>query len=154
MAVFFLDTSAAAKRYVQETGSAWITALTDLAAGNRCWITTVTPVEITALLHRRRRMGILTTAQVQQVEQVFDQELSTLYQVLTVTPSILQWARELVARHPLRAYDAVQLAAALFLKGQHDQLGLPAPIFLSADQDLNSAGTAERLQVDDPNQHP
>src|SRR5438105_6432622 len=126
MAAFFLDTSAAAKRYVAEVGSPWVAALTDLTAGNRCWITAITPVEITAALHRRRRTGVLTAVAVQQAELVFDHELATHYQALAVTPALLLHARELVRRHPLRAYDAVQLAAALFLKAEHERRGLRA----------------------------
>ena len=34
MAVYFLDSSAVVKRYVQETGTAWIKTIADLAAGH------------------------------------------------------------------------------------------------------------------------
>ena len=36
MSAYFLDTSALAKRYVVETGSAWMTSLKDADAGHVC----------------------------------------------------------------------------------------------------------------------
>ena len=46
-------------------------------------------------------------------------------------------------------YDAVQLAAALEVHSQ-----IPSLTLLSADANLNAAGAAEGLLVDDPNRHP
>jgi predicted nucleic acid-binding protein len=60
----------------------------------------------------------------------------------------------LAAVHPLRAYDAVQLAAALSLRTQIAVLGLSAPTFISADKDLRQAAIREGLNTDDPNLHP
>ncbi len=51
--------------------------------------------------------------------------------------------------HVLRAYDAVQLAAALDILRQDAAL-----ILVSADADLNAAASAEGLPVEDPNLHP
>jgi predicted nucleic acid-binding protein len=65
MAVLFLDSSALVKRYAQEVGSAWITARTDPAAGNQCWIAGITPVEIFAAIYKKVRTGNLSLAQAQ-----------------------------------------------------------------------------------------
>jgi len=54
----------------------------------------------------------------------------------------------------LRAYDAVQLAAALEVKRIYQTGGLGPVILVSADQELNAAAVAEGLLVDDPNSHP
>ena len=54
----------------------------------------------------------------------------------------------------LRGYDAVQLAVAWELQTRRRALGLPALILVSADDDLNTAATAEGLMVDNPNSHP
>jgi uncharacterized protein len=56
--------------------------------------------------------------------------------------------------HELRAYDAVQLAAALELNGRWLAAGMSGITLVSADQDLNTAATAEGLMVEDPNVHP
>jgi hypothetical protein len=63
VAVYFLDTSAVVKRYVQETGTAWIKALADQATGHFLYVDRITDVEMTAAIARRRRLGSLTIAQ-------------------------------------------------------------------------------------------
>jgi hypothetical protein len=50
VATFFLDSSAIAKRYVAEVGSAWTISLTDAGSGNVCWLAAVTRVEVVAAL--------------------------------------------------------------------------------------------------------
>ena len=61
----------------------------------------------------------------------------------------------LLARsHGLRAYDAVQLAAALQARLIYQTGGLGPVSLVSADQTLNEAGEAEGMDVDDPNSHP
>ena len=54
----------------------------------------------------------------------------------------------------LRAYDAVQLAAALELNGRWVAAGMGGIILVSADQALNDAALAEGMAVEDPNTHP
>ena len=49
----------------------------------------------------------------------------------------------------LRAYDAVQLAAALEISHQ-----IPSLTLISADADLNTSAASEGLTVEDPNAHP
>jgi uncharacterized protein len=53
MAVYFFDSSALVKRYVQETGSAWVIGLTDKQAQNPIYIVGITAVKITAAMARR-----------------------------------------------------------------------------------------------------
>ena len=53
--------------------------------------------------------------------------------------------------YALRGYDAVQLAAVLEVNTIRLNLRLSALIFVSADGDLNTAATAERLSVENPN---
>jgi uncharacterized protein len=154
MAVVLLDTSGLVKRYVSEKGSQWVTGLTDLNAGNDCWITSITPVELLAALYLRVRTGNLTLASAQYAEQRFRQELSTHFRIITLISLILHRAMGLVTLHPLRAYDSVQLAAALYLDSQYKSLGLPSVIMVPADNNLNGAAIAEGLLIDDPNQHP
>ncbi len=56
--------------------------------------------------------------------------------------------------HELRAYDAVQLAAALELNGRWHAAGMGSTTVVSADQALNAAALVEGLTVDDPRSHP
>lgn len=53
--VIYSDTSALSKRYVLETGSAWLSALVDPVTDNDVYTVILTAVEITAALTRRER---------------------------------------------------------------------------------------------------
>jgi hypothetical protein len=53
----------------------------------------------------------------------------------------------------LRAYDAVQLASAIFARSGMQAAGGAPPIFLSADSRLLTAAQAEGFVTDDPNLH-
>ncbi|MEQ8462666.1 type II toxin-antitoxin system VapC family toxin [Coleofasciculus sp. E1-EBD-02] len=47
---YFLDSSALVKRYIPETGSAWIQAIADTATGNLLFITRITWVEVLIII--------------------------------------------------------------------------------------------------------
>lgn len=49
----------------------------------------------------------------------------------------------LAYRHGLRAYDAIQLAAAVQLQTKFNSLDLSAVAFFSVDNELNNAAVAE-----------
>ena len=74
--------------------------------------------------------------------------------VMEIAIPMLQQASQLADRHVLRAYDAVQLAAAVELNAQWIAAGTVTVTLVSADQELNAAALAEGLTVDDPNMYP
>jgi predicted nucleic acid-binding protein len=74
--------------------------------------------------------------------------------MIEVTPTLLLAARMLAERHGLRAYDAVQLAAAVGLNARWVAAGTGIITLVSADLELNAAAIAEGLTVEDPNRHP
>jgi predicted nucleic acid-binding protein len=74
--------------------------------------------------------------------------------MLEITPALLAEAERLAEVHGLRAYDAVQLAAAADLQRERLANGLSRPTLISADQELNAAAMAEGIAEDDPNSHP
>ncbi len=149
MAAYFLNTSAVVKRYVLETGTPWVQTLADPAAGHFLFVARVTDVEMTAAIARRRRLGSLTTAQAGQALAAFRQDFVRQYRIVEIAIPLVRQASQLADRHVLRAYDAVQLAAALEIHAADPSLTL-----LSADAELNAAALAEGLTVDDPNSHP
>ena len=153
MAVYFFDSSALVKRYVQETGSAWVIGLTDKQAQNPIYIAGITAVEITAAMTRRVRGRTLTPADATQMLTNFRYDLARQYVVIDLLPKVLTQAAGLAEAHALRGYDAVQLAAAFALQAARQAAGISAITFISADQELNAAATQEGLTVDDPNQH-
>lgn len=149
MAVYFLDSSALVKRYVQEVGTIWVRSLTHRAAGHRIFLAHITAVEVTAAVARRRRGRTLSSRQASSILSRFRKHLAGRYTILEMTPGLLAVAMKLANTRELRAYDAVQLAAAVEL----NRVGQGGIVLVSADQGLNVAAVSEGLTVEDPNHH-
>jgi predicted nucleic acid-binding protein len=153
VAVYFFDSSALVKRYAHETGSDWILALTEPAAGHSLYIARITAVEVVSALTRRQRGGSVSETDAATAIADFRHDLSHQYRVIEMTPTVITRAMQLAETHGLRGYDAVQLAAALIVQKMREILGLSALELVSADYDLNHAAGAEDLTVDNPNSH-
>lgn len=65
--------------------------------------------------------------------------------VVEIRPALVARVPELVMRYPLRAYDAIQLAAALTVR----QAGASVELWC-ADGELLQAATAEGLRIVTP----
>ena len=142
------------KRHVNETGSVWVRSLTRIKAGHTLYIARITAVEITSAITRRQRGRYISTAQAGAILGHFRRHLIHRYSILEMTPSLLADAMLLARAHGLRAYDAVQLAAALEVNRIY-QTGHLGPVTLvSADQSLNTAALANGMAVEDPSTHP
>jgi uncharacterized protein len=153
MAAFIFDASGIVKRYIQEVGTGWVRSLADPTASNEVFLTRITRVEVTAAISRRGRGGALAST-VAAILVQFRQDATHEYNILEITPALLADAERLAEIHGLRAYDAVQLAASLELDRKRQAAGLSRITLISADQELNAAGIANGLLVDDPNAHP
>jgi predicted nucleic acid-binding protein len=129
-----------------------VTGLTDPAAGNDVHLAHLTAVEVVSGVARRRRGGSLSTAEAALILDAFRQDLTGQYLLMGITPARIDHAMGLAEHHGLRAYDAVQLAAALEVNAGALALGLALTV-VSADAELNAAAAAEGLAVEDPNQH-
>ncbi len=150
MSALFVDTSALAKRYVNEVGSAWVKTVTPPASGNVVIISNVTTVELSSLLARRVREGTLTRRIAVRLRNIFLWQVEREYVVVAFDNDVQGRARTLVDRHPLRALDAIQLAAA-----QRVEAMFGAPIlFTSSDRNLLAAANAEGFTTDNPLSHP
>lgn len=154
MADYYADSSALAKRHVREIGADWFRGLADPRTGNAITTARISLVEIYSTLNRKLRETALTREQYAEVVADFDAFCLTQYEFVELTSTIIERSRSLLERHPLRAYDAVQLASALVMRDALQANRLPAPIFLSADDRLLKAAEAEGLAIDNPNLHP
>lgn len=150
MAYFYLDTSALAKRYVSEVGSAWIRGLINPASGNVTIICDLTPVEFSSLLARRQRAGELSAANATLLQIRFLADVEREYLSLPIDGSMVEEARRLVSAYPLRTLDAVQLAGAL----EASRIVGGSIRFIGADVRLLNAAQANGLLIDNPNSHP
>jgi predicted nucleic acid-binding protein len=152
--LLFLESSALVKRYVREVGSAWVRSIVDPAARNQVYIAGITGVEVVSAITRHGRSGYLTPAAMARALANFRSDLAQRYHLIGMTPRLLARAMTLAEYHGLRAYDAVQLAAAVQTNARRRARRRSALILVSADLALNAAATAEGLTVDDPNLHP
>lgn len=154
MATYFCDSSAIIKCYVTEIGSRWMNSLTAPTAGHLLTISRITTVEVPAGLARRKREASISDLLFQDALTAFRRAYHLQYQLIEVDSTISEMAQELVVHHPLRSYDAVQLASAIIANRSLLTARLPSLIFLSADRRLLDVAQLEGLLVDDPNFHP
>jgi predicted nucleic acid-binding protein len=152
---YFLDSSALAKRYLTEVGTAWVRGLLDPIAGHTIWIAEITEAEVAAALPARQRAPRGITRQERDAAvALLAVHCSREYQLIALNRTMLDIAIDLTQRHRLRAYDAVQLATALAANATLLAAGLSGLRFVVADSDLIAASHAECLAADNPNQHP
>lgn len=154
MAGYFVDSSALVKRYVNETGSVWLSGLVSPAAGNDIYIARITTVEVIAALTRRARGGTIAATDASAACLLFRNDLPHDYEIVEMTEALLKRAMTLAETHGLRGYDAVQLATACEVNAFCAASGLPPLTLVSADSELNTAATGEGLLVEDPNSYP
>ena len=154
MAAYFLDSSALVKRYVTETGTAWVTGLLDPAARNRLYVARITGAEVIAALTRRERGGHLSAADAVAAVNSFQHDYMNRLRPVEITAALIDDAMAVARTHGLRGYDAVQLAAALFAHRRRIASQLAPLIFITADTELLAVGAAAGLVTDNPNAHP
>ena len=129
-------------------------SLTLLKAPAPLFISLITAVEVFSAITRRQRGRSLSAAQAAAILGHFRRHLKQRYNVLELTPSLVTAAMLIARTHGLRAYDAVQLTAALEVNRRRQAMELEAVTLVSADRELNTAAVAEGLPVEDPTTHP
>ncbi len=154
MAVYYLDTSALDKRYALETGANWILNLTDPIAGHDIYTMRLTGPEIIAAFFRKARMGDMSWDEARSARDNFNADWRMQYQIVEVSLKVAERAMSLAETYCLRGYDAVHVAGALELHELRQIIGLPPLTFVSADEEQLRVVIAEKLVVENPNQHP
>jgi predicted nucleic acid-binding protein len=134
----FLDSSALVKRYADETGADLVRTVSDVIV-----MCALARVEVPAALWRKHRMGEIAAEDARVLSAQFGYDYRSDDGDLIVTRVdgvVLDRAVALVARHPLRAYDAIQLAAALTVEDVTGDCR-----FGCFDATLSAAASAEGL---------
>lgn len=132
----FWDTSAIVPLLVDEPATA--TRLRQLEADPVMVVWWGTAVECASALQRLVREDQLTSAEADQALERLT-ELETHWSEVEPTALVRRQAGRLLRLHPLRAADALQLAAAV-VAANHDPVGIE---FLSADDRLRTAAAKE-----------
>ena len=143
MPAYFLDSSALVKFYVEETGTAWMRSLTD-SAENLLYVISLAKVELTSGLTRRLNRGDITNSEFDRGWDEARKDLVNQYRVVELTTTLIEDAVTLAKNHGLRAYDAVQLAAALDTSRIVSAVGASQLTLVSADAELKGRGDGRR----------
>ena len=152
MSLLYLDASALVKRYVHEPGSTWVRTLIDDPA-NVILISAISLVEVSAAIAICVRTGKLRPRQGRMAYEEFSDEVDRgVYQLWQVTQPLIEQAADLTQHHPLKGYDAVQVASGLQL-AQHLATQKVTMTFVSGDKQALDAATAEGLPVENPLDH-
>jgi predicted nucleic acid-binding protein len=153
MRIYYIDASALVKHYLHEPGSHWVNESLKRAAQDRFVSTELIGVEVVCAIARAEREKRIGLALRNSLAARAIEETRSVLQLAETSRQILGLASQLALRHALRAYDAIHLATALRILSETLMLGLPAPIFVSADGNLLTAASAEGLVVENPNEH-
>jgi hypothetical protein len=137
----FFDTSALVKRYVEEPGSSMVRAA---LRSHAVVVARVTLAEAAAAVARAARAGAVSEAQRDVILARLPEDFAKL-QIVEIRPALVARVPAMVARYPLRAYDAIQLASAITVR----QTGLAVELWC-ADGDLLEAAIAEGFRVITP----
>lgn len=99
-------------------------------------------VEIASALARRCREGSFPLAERDRALAALHRDFLVL-RLVELVPAVVEQARALLVRHPLRAGDALQLGSCLFLRGSVET----DVAFVGFDGGLNDAALAEGLAL-------
>ena len=121
----FLDSSAFAKRFIEETGSEHVEALCTQAT--ELFLSIICVPEIISALNRRLREKVLTRREYTVAKQRMSEEVRDAL-IINLTPEVIQSSIRILEGSPLRTLDALHVASAvharaeLFASSDHRQI--------------------------------
>jgi len=114
MAIRYFDASALVKRYVDEAPAEEGERVRRLLRQGLPATSRFSEIEVASALARRCREGSISAADRHRAAAALAADFAAL-NVVELSPEVTALAGRLLARHPLRAGDALQLASALLL---------------------------------------
>lgn len=138
--MIFWDSSALVALLVDEADSE--SRCQQLQADPELAVWWATPVECESAIQRRFREGALSAADARMARERLA-DLSSSWHEVSPVLAVRTLSRRLLRTHPLRAADALQLAAALAL----GEAGLNGFTFACSDTRLAAAAETEGLHV-------
>lgn len=122
----------------------------DPRTGNQVNLASISAVEVLSAIARRQRGGSLPPSIVGALHEQFRHDLGHEYRTVQLGSGIVSKAMDFAEAHALRAYDAVQVAAAFELNRWRAAFGKSPVNFVSSDNELNKVAVALGLIVDNP----
>jgi predicted nucleic acid-binding protein len=154
MDYYFFDSSGIVKNYIIEIGTNWVKNIFNSFATNVIYAVSIAEVEVVSAFARRLKGKTLTVGEAAIASAQFKYDFTNDLRVVAVEPILLNRAVNLAEKYALRGYDAVQLSAAVEVFAYINAFNQGSFIFVSADNELNSAAQAEGLAVENPNNYP
>ena len=131
----FFDSSAFAKRYVEEAGSQAVDSLCQEAT--EAGLSVLCVPEIISALNRRVREGLLTGQEYAEAKQYLSHDIRDAV-IVNLAPQVVSSCTKFLETHPVRAADALQIACALEWETE---------LFVSADKRQISAAKKSGLHT-------
>lgn len=146
MALYFLDTSALVKLYVQEPGTDRLLYLIGDQPESRFAVLSISVVELRSAIRRRQRAGDIEASVASAVLESAQRHMESRFLRQPVNDAVIDTSLEIIDRYALRACDAVQLSGCLVICGTAAE-----PFaFVCSDHRLLEAARSEQLKVLDP----
>ncbi|ABW67706.1 type II toxin-antitoxin system VapC family toxin [Desulfosudis oleivorans] len=131
----FFDSSAFAKRYIEEKGSQLVDDICYKAT--EICLSVICVPEIISALNRRLREKCLSHQDYITIKQHLSGDVRDAV-IINLTPEVIRMSTELLESSPLRAMDAIHVACALAWK---------AELFVSSDNRQLSAAKKAGLKI-------
>ncbi len=135
----YFDTSVLVKRYVKEEGS---TRARSLFKRYRFLSSSIAPLEVVSALCRRRTIGDIAEKDFRAILSRI-QEDRAYWDLIEVSPRVLERAEELIQQTALRTLDALHIASALVVQSAS---GIRVP-FITGDARQCEAAKQLAMQV-------
>ncbi len=140
--ISYFDTSALIKKYVKEKGTDEV--IKRWNGSKMLVVSSVAYAEFFSAMNRKMREGVLLKKELKSAIQNFKSDWESLIKV-EVIDTLNKRIEELTTKYPLRGFDAIHLASALYFQNaKGEELN-----FICADHRLNNAAQQENLKVID-----
>ncbi|MBI4310094.1 MAG: type II toxin-antitoxin system VapC family toxin [Candidatus Omnitrophica bacterium] len=138
--ILYCDSSALIKLYLREDGSPYVIGLCEKAQEKV--ISAVGYAEVCSGIYRKGRSGDLTASSRHKAIRDLDRDWRAIIKV-NLSDEVNQIAKRILSRNPLRAFDALHLASALYFQKK----SASDICFLSFDERQKAAASYEHLTV-------
>lgn len=146
MTCYFLESTAFARLFVQESGTDVLVRLMESIEDNRKLIAASAPLEVYAAIRRRERAGGISAENATAALEILRIEAARMVQE-PLNPAVLEAARQLLDRTSLRWPDALQLGAAVVAREMFHGTEI---VFVSTSPTLLETAKSEGFKTFDP----
>ena len=148
MSIYYLDTSAIVKLYVDEPGTEVMDRLFDgIGSDDRFYTSWLSILELTSVILRLAKGGRLTPEAADPILARFRNDIEETIQLWPLDDSVLSAALAGVEQHTLRSGDAIHLATAAFIFRLAAE---SETVLVSSDRELLEAATQSGMGVLNP----